>query len=243
MINFNGKTEIDVLGYTPQGTPAMTLKDRLIMTPEKVKIKVSVPFMSNVLDFSTVGSMGDIVYKQREIDLIFSIYATSKWDLMNKRTLAMNWLKDQPKSKLIFDDDPGFYYLGEIETTDSSEFTENYTYGEFKAIFICDPYKYSNELYGDLLWDDIDFNLPDYIQDTQFDVVGSKTVTIYVPGNHSIVPTVVVDANMSCILNSYTANFIPTNNTDFQFILKPGLNTIQITGTGNIDFQFEKELL
>lgn len=148
MITFNGKTEYDVVGYTPQGTAALTIKDRAIGTPPKTKIKISVPFMSGVLDISTIGSMGNLVYQQRKITLILSIFATSKEDLLNKHRLTMEWLEDTIKNpstdnfkkQLIFDDDKDFYYMAEIE--DSSELTENYTYGEFTVVFIADSYKY-----------------------------------------------------------------------------------------------------
>lgn len=142
MINFNGRTEYGVVGYTPQGTAALTMKDRTIGTPPKTKIKISVPFMSGVLDFSTIGSMDNLVYQQRKITLIISLFGTSKEDLFNKYRLTMSWLKDAPKSQLIFDDDKDFYYMAEIEDTDSSEMTENYTYGEFTIVFVADPYKY-----------------------------------------------------------------------------------------------------
>lgn len=142
MITFNGKTEYDVVGYTPQGTPALTIKDRKIGSPPKVKIKMSVPFMSGVLDYSTIGSIGIPVYGQRKITLILSLFGTSKEDLNEKHRLVMSWLKDALKSQLIFDDDKNFYYMAEIEDTDDTEMTEDYTYGEFTVVFIADPYKY-----------------------------------------------------------------------------------------------------
>lgn len=141
MITFNGKTEFDVVGYTPQGTPALTIKEREIGSPTKTKIKIAVPFMSGVLDYSTVGSNGVLIYGQRKITLVISLFGDSKEDLAYKHTLVEAWLKDAPKSPLIFDDDRDFYYMGEIEDTDDTEMTENYTYGEYKIVFVCDPYK------------------------------------------------------------------------------------------------------
>lgn len=217
------------------------IEEKKINLPSKKKIKDSVPYRNSSYDFSTVGSDGDIVFNDRNIPVKLLLSKTTMYDLYSLYTAVSEWLLGAGQNKLIFDFMPGYFFLAEVE--DAPDFDEFIDNGDLSINFVCKPYKYSTELYGDLLWNNVDFLLPDYIQPTKFNVNGTLTVTIGLPGSHSIVPNVIVDSNMSCKLNNYTANFTTTSSKDYQFKLKPGMNTIQITGTGDIDFQFRKEVL
>lgn len=220
----------------------VTIESIDIQPPSKKKIKVSVPFMNSSYDFSTVGSNGEIVYNEREVKIRFNLVTRDKLSLYLKYSQVLEWILGTGQNKLIFDFMPGYYFLAEVENApDFKEVLQRA--GRMEVTFICEPFKYGVDLAGELLWDNIDFELPDYIQETQFDVVGSKTVTLYVSGSHSIVPKVVANSSISCTVNNYTAVFNSTKNIDWGFKLKPGANVIDITGTGNIDFTFRKEVL
>lgn len=220
----------------------ITIEKVSIQSPSKKKIKDSVPYRNGSYDFSTVGSNGEIIYNERELKINFNLKCKNKLELYSKYTSTLEWLLGSPKSKLTFNFIPGYYFLGEVENSPTFEEVLQRA-GRLEVIFVCDPFKYGTELAGELLWDNIDFNLPDYIQETNFDAVGNKTVTLYVSGSHSIVPKVVTNSSMSCTLNNYTAVFDSNKNTDYQFKLLPGENVITINGTGNIDFQFRKKVL
>lgn len=220
----------------------LTIEKISIQPPSKKKIKDSVPFQNGSYDFSTVGSGGDIVYTEREIKITFNLINRDKTELYSHYTAVLEWLFNAPKGKMLFNFMPGYYFLGEVENAPNFEEVLQRA-GKLEVMFICDPYKYGIENYGKLLWNNVDFLLPDYIQQTTFNIIGSKTVIIGVPGNNSIVPDVIVTANMNCTLNGYTANFTVTKSKDYKFKLKPGLNTITIIGTGNIDFQFQKKVI
>lgn len=233
-ITFNNKNS-----YTDFG---ITIESIDIQPPSKKKIKDSVPYMNGNYDFSTIGTAGEITYNEREIKIKFNLVTRDKLSLYLKYSKVLEWLLGTGQQKLIFNFMSGYYFFAEVESAPSFEEVLQRA-GKLEVTFVCEPFKYGSDLAGELLWDNIDFELPDYIQNTSFTISGSQTVTLYNPSSHSIIPKVVVDTNISCKLNNYTANFTTTKNTDWQFKLLPGANVINITGNGNIDFQFRKEVL
>ncbi|MDP4143176.1 MAG: phage tail family protein [Bacillota bacterium] len=231
MVTFNDKKETDI--------PGLFLKDRKILAPTKQKIKVNVPFMNSAYDMSTVGSGGEIVYSQRPIECKFGIKASSKTELQVRYEQFLAWIYDVGQSKLIFDDLANVYFLAEVEKEPTWQ--ETYLYGESTVTFVAEPFKYGIDLEGNKLWDTFSFEF-DYLQDTEFDVSGSKTVTIYNPGR-TIVPNINVSSFMTATIGNYTSNLSIGDNTDYLFKLKNGANIIEINGTGHIKFVFRKEVL
>lgn len=235
--SFNGKHSINDMG--------VIMEYKKIQPPAKKKIKLAVPYMNGMYDFSTIGSNGEQVFDQRTINIKIDLLGRDKTkeDLQKLYSKICEWLLNTSKAKLVFDDDTGFFYMAEVENISSWE--ETWYWGFMQFDFICDPFKYSSTLYGsDTLWDSLDFDLPDYIQQSRFSVNGTQTiVNLYVPWGHSLTPNVVCDSQMTCTLNNYTAVFTPNSPIDYGFRLLNGTNTITIQGTGNIDFQFRKESL
>lgn len=213
--------------------------------PTPKVVEDSVPGMNSTYDFSTLLSGGEPTFEDRKIQCSLEFVGRTKKELYSLYGRVLAWLMTGQRCSLVYSEDPGLNYKAKVSSQTIPSFEIFCALGGTLVIeFLAKSYRVGNTLYGSLLWDDIDFDLPDYIQDTQFDVVGSKTVTIYVPGsNHSIVPTVITNSIMTCVLNGYTATFNPSNSIDWSFKLKPGANNISITGTGNIDFQFYKEVL
>ncbi|KYN77184.1 phage tail protein [Clostridium sporogenes] len=231
MITFNDIKETEI--------PGLFLSDRKIYAPPKKKIKVEIPFMSGSYDFSTVGSDEDIVYGDRVIECKFGIKSKSKAELQVRYKQFLNWLYDIGRCKLMFDDLREVYFLGEIEK--EPNWREIVVYGETTVTFVCEPFKYGKEYEGADVWDTFNFET-DYSQVTVFNVSGSKNVSIYNPGKN-VIPDVIVSADMSCTLNGYTASFTTNKTKDYYFKLLSGFNSINIKGTGTIDFKFRKKVI
>lgn len=232
-ITFSGKHSWNDFG--------LYIEEKAISPPAKRKVKETIPGMSGYLDFSTVVSGGEQIYDTREITIKFGLIQGTRENLYSLYTAVLEWLLGAGQSQLIFDFMPGYYFLAEVESTPSwSEFIES---GDLEVKFVCNPYKYGVDNYGNLLWDNIDFNLPDYIEETSFNVNGTQNITLYVSGSHSIVPNVITDSSMECTLNGVSVTFTINKSTDWSFRLQPGQNNIQINGTGNIKFNFRKEVL
>jgi phage-related protein len=149
------------------------------------------------------------------------------------------WLQDTGKQQLIFDDIPDYYFYAEVE--EISNFEEILNFGRITITFIADPFKKGINEVGNEAWDTFNFET-DYMQDIEFDVNGTKTISLYNPGR-IVAPLVNCTSSITVINNGYTANFIAGDNKDWRLKLQPGANTLSINGTGHIKFIFRKELL
>lgn len=230
-ITFNNKTNNDF---------DVVVEDISIQPPSKRKTKESVIGMNGYFDFSTVATNGEIIYDEREILIRFNLITSNRTSLYIKYTKALEWLIDTVKNPLIFDFMSDFYFMAEVETAPKFEEVLQKN-GKMEVIFIAEPFKKGINLEGSDIWDTFNFEI-DVAQDVEFDVSGSKTITIENVGR-VVVPTVNCTSSMTVLNNGYTASFVTGDNKDWNFKLQPGTNTIQITGTGHIKFIFRKELL
>lgn len=207
--------------------------------PQPKIIKDDVPFMNGTYDFSTVGSNGEMVYTEREIPCSLDFPCGNKSLLLIKYSQLLEWLLSG-KHELIYTGEPDMKYMARVEKIPSFS-TFSSQDGTLSFSFIADPFKQSINYMGDNIWDTFNFEI-DYLQDTEFTVSGTQTVTIYNPGR-AIVPVINCTAAMTATLNGYTSNLNIGDNTDWKFKLQPGSNEIVVTGTGTIKFIFRKEML
>lgn len=217
----------------------LILEKKQILPPRKKKIKVDIPFMNGAYDFSTVATNGEQVYGERPIQAIFSIPSKSTEELYILYSKVLMWLQDTGKQQLIFDDIPDYYFNAEVE--EISNFEEILNFGRITITFIADPFKKGINEVGNEAWDTFNFEV-DYMQDVEYDLSGSKTITLYNPG-HIVAPLVNCTGSMTVTNNGYTANFIAGDNKDWRLKLQPGVNTLSVNGTGHIKFIFRKEVL
>lgn len=218
----------------------LIMESKSIQSPSKKKIKMDVPFMNGSYDFSTVGSNGEITYTERNITMVLALPTLSKQRLHVLYSKVLEWLQGTGQNKIIFDDIPDYYFMGEVET--SSAFEEVAVYGKLTVTFICEPFKTGTSIEGtNQLWDTFNFET-DYLQITDFDVAGSKNITIYNLGR-SVSPMISASVAMSVTINGNTFSLSKGDNTDFMFKLKNGANTIVATGNGKIGFYFRKQVL
>lgn len=230
-ITFNDKHSDEDFGFY--------VESKVIQSPAKKKIKIDVPGMNGDYDFSTVNSNGEITYDTRDITVNFGIATKNKQLLYIKYTKLLAWLLDAPKSELIFDDIRDYYFIAEVEQTSTLE--EVLKFGKVAVKFIADPFKTGVDYAMDNLWDTFNFE-EDYLQDGDFDIVGTKTVTIYNPGRF-VIPTINVNAAMSIIYNNITYNLVTGDNKVYGFKLVNGANSLVINGSGHIKFLFRKRAI
>ncbi|MBW9154283.1 distal tail protein Dit [Clostridium estertheticum] len=228
-ITFNGKHSYD--DYD------LFVMSKSIQPPSKDKIKVQVPFMNGGgWDFSTVGSNGEIVYNTREIIIKFGIDSNNVKQLYVKYTKILAWLQDIGQQKLIFDDISDYYFIAEAETPPT--FSTFIMLGELEVKFVADPFKIGVDYAVNNLWDTFNFE-EDYMQTGDFDVIGTKTITLYNPGRLAM-PTINASTSMSIIYNSKPYNLAVGDNKIYGLKLVNGANSIIINGTGHIKILFRK---
>lgn len=227
---FNNKHNNDI---------GLVMHSKSIESPPKKKIKETVPFMNGSYDFSTVGSNGEITYSERKITAIFGLPAESKEALQVLYSKALEWLVDVGKSKLVFDVIKDYYFMAEVEET--SSFEELMEFGKLSVTFVAEPFKYSVDYVGANIWDTFNFE-EDYIQDSVYDIVGSKIITLYNPGRTTR-PVINCSVAMTLIQNGKSYSLVSGDNKLYGFYLNTLGNTLTINGTGRISFIFRKESL
>lgn len=217
----------------------VVMQSKSIQSPSKKKLKDSVPFMNGSYDFSTVGSNGEIMYNEREISIVFGLPAETKEELQVMYSKVLEWLVDTGKHKLIFDVMKDYYFMAEVEETTSFEETKEF--GKLEVKFVADPFKYSINYIGSDLWDTFNFE-EDIVQDSSYDINGSRNINIYNPGRF-VRPIINCSSTMTLIQNGKSYNLSIGDNKVYGFYLKSLMNNLTINGTGRINFVFRKESL
>lgn len=235
-LEFNGKHSYDYFGIT------MGI-DRNIGFPEKEKLKDKVPFSNVEYDFSEI--YGDQAYTTRELKYTFNILDKGVLNDTHRINVLItafsNWLMNtRGKQKLIDDTIPGYYFMAEVEG--GLDFDELWNHGTLTVIFTAYPFKISEEAEGDDIWDTFNFLL-DYAQITDFEVNGTKEVTLYNPGTPNVNPKITSSSAMEIKLDGITYNLNAGTTESDDFVLKSGKNNLTITGNGSISFKFYKELI
>lgn len=232
---FNGKHSIKDFG--------LIMEYKHILPPVKNKIKVSLPYMNGVYDFSTVATNGADTFTQRQIDLKLDLISSGKTkeELQVLYSQVLEWLLDSGRQQIIFDDDPAYYWYGEFDNSQTASWEDTWYWGYLTLSFIVDPFKKGVNLEGSDIWDTFNF-LTDYSQVTQFNVTNSLTTTLHNAGR-PVMPVITTNANMVLNLNGTTYNLTNGSNTIYGLMLKNGVNNIELTGTGTVNFAFRRESL
>jgi phage-related protein len=195
--------------------------------------------MDSVYDFSAVASGGEIVYNQRNISVGFTLTSYSKAALHTTLTRVVEWIQDAPQGQLIFDDIIYYYFMAEVE--DSIEINESLYVAKIAVNFTAEPFKTSINYVGATDWDSLNFD-EDVLQESEFDVVVTETVSLYNPGR-AVMPIVTSDAVMTIVFNSVTYNLAIGDNTFSGFKFATGANSVVINGTGHVEFLYRKVVI
>lgn len=213
--------------------------DRKIGRPSKIKTKESVPHSNVMYDFS--GIYGGQQYTERTLTYVFDVKDYNKIHLDTKATAVENWLmRPNEKIQLIDDHVSGYYFLAEVE--EDPDFDELRFRGRLTVNFTAYPFKIGELEEGNDIWDTFNFLL-DYAQITQFEINGSKEITLYNPGVSAVKPVISATAPMEIRKDNKTYSVKAGETQSFDFMLPNLENKMIITGNGSISFHFRKELI
>ena len=178
---------VSINGIDMLSTYRMALANRHCVQPPVPKtFYQDIPGADGSLDLSTAIA-GRIIYERRAITLNFGCgYPMDKWPEVFSEILQNFHGRE---GKLIFDDDPMYYYAGRMTV---SEYSRARTLGTFTISVNADPYKYeltaSDE---DWMWDPFSFEkgiIRDY---KELEVTGSLSLTV--PGTQRwVIPEITV---------------------------------------------------
>lgn len=230
---FDGKRPTDI-------NRNLHIKTRDIGFPSKTKIISSVPFSNQIYDFSTI--YGDQAYAERKVKYVINVF--DDYDLTIERmhalkTQLINWLMKPNQKVPLYDDSlPGYHFLGEVQS--DNEIADNFRTGEFTITFTCYPFMIKDLAEGNDIWDDFNFET-DIAQFTEYDVVGSKTITLINAGIQTAYPEFTCSSDMTVAVGSTTYELKAGISTGLP--LAVDANTLAITGSGHIKIDWHREVI
>lgn len=233
-IEYNGKHSYRDFG--------LTIAERHIGNPSKIKRKQRVPFSNVEYDLSTI--YGDQEYGNRELMYKFNVINPrnqTKEYFTSLKIAVLNWLLETNALSKLYDDSiPGYYFMAEVDNGPDLE--ENTADGTITAIFNAYPFKISELREGNDIWDTFNFLL-DYAQITEFTISGTDEVVLYNPGTPNVTPTIISSSTFTIKQDNITYSIPQGQTKSDDFVLRKGGNKLTITGNGTIEFLFYKELI
>lgn len=217
----------------------LRLVGRSAPTPSKKSIIEEMAFMNGVHDFSRI--LGEDSYDNRELSFSFVIPERDYDRRKHSQTVIENRLMKPGIQKLYDTHDLNYHFLGKcIDVSVDDNWRANKL--DVTVTFDCYPFKIANEHEGADIWDTFNFEL-DYAQDTEYEVNGSRLITLYNAGVPSVVPEITANGEVTVSNGQRQATI---NNSTFKnigFRLMPGENQLTLSGQGTVSFRFYKELI
>ena len=219
-------------------TYRMALKDRHCVQPPVPKTSyLDIPGADGSMDLSTVNS-GHVVYERREITLNFGCgYPANQWPSVFSEILRKFHGQE---GKLIFDDDPGYYYIGRMTVSDYQRVRN---LGTFTITVQADPYKYEILSSEDAwIWDP--FSFVDGIIREYKNIEVNGTRSLMIPGTEKwIIPEIVVSAAMKVTFESKEYSLKEGANKIYDLVIKEGENELVFKGYGTVTVRYRGAIL
>lgn len=216
---------------------SLLLNERPKISPPEPKTDyVDIPGGDGSLDF-TESLFGDVKYKTRILEFTFiTLKARKQWTELYSDIL--DYLHGQ-RMKIIFDEDPDFYYIGRVSV---NEWKSSKAYSTIVINAEVDPYKY--EQYSsmeDWEWDSFNFEtgiIRDY-KDLRVD--GSLSVVI--DGRRkNVIPEFIVSSDdkygMQVEFEGKTYKLPDGTMRVLNISIKEGSNTLTFTGNGTVSIDY-----
>ena len=217
----------------------MRLIDRSAPSPSEKTMKESVPFAHGDYDFSFI--LGERMYENRPLTYTFHVHQHDYERRKHTQTALENELMRQGIANIIDSYSPGYHYNGKCVGVDT---TDDHVYNRLivNIEFDCYPFKVSQLPEGHDIWDEFNFEL-DVAQLTEYEIDGTKTITLYNGGAVSIVPTITASSEFEIQKGNITITVSAGTHKSELLRLNTGDNELTITGNGTIEFDFYKELI
>lgn len=211
----------------------LILKSKNIPFPDPKTDTVEIQGADGILDLSTALTDGDVKYKNRKCQFVFTVIDPSKnWETVKSK--FANYLHGQIMNVKL-DIDSGFYYVGRCSL---GAFAAEKRTATITVTVNADPYKY-DVLSSDEAWKWDSFNLENGIIYSLSNIEVETTKTIVIPSRRMhVVPTINVSAAMDAVFNGSTYGLVMGDNINLNIMFTEGENTITFNGTGTVSIKF-----
>ena len=200
--------------------------------PDPKTETIDIPGADGELDFSEVLT-GDISYNNRTISIqLEMVDKFENW--RNKISEISNYLHGK-KLKIIFDEDPSFYYFGRLSVND---FKSNKSTGTITIEANVEPYKY--DLFSSLedwLWDPFNFDNGIINETNNLQVDGELEVKI-VGRRKKVIPKVTCYNELQLLFNGQTYNLPEGTSYSPEIEICEGENILKFIGNGTVTIEY-----
>ena len=200
--------------------------------PDPKTETIDIPGADGELDFSEVLT-GDISYNNRTISIqLEMVDKFENW--RNKISEISNYLHGK-KLKIIFDEDPSFYYFGRLSVND---FKSNKSTGTITIEANVEPYKY--DLFSSLedwLWDPFNFDNGIINETNNLQVDGELEVKI-VGRRKKVIPKITCDNELQLLFNGQTYNLLEGTSYSPEIEICEGENILKFIGNGTVTIEY-----
>lgn len=199
---------------------SLILSSIKIESPAPKTKTIDVEGGDGVLDLSEL--FGRLSYKNRKIQMQFTVYNVSYAQLTDLYTDIQNKIQGQ-KLNITISDDPDYYYVGRLTI---SAFTTTQNVGKINIDCDCEPYKYKKGI-------------------TIVSQAVSGTATVNLKNlKKRVVPTIKTNASMTFEYTVGGTTYRGTHSAG-EFMLPTlelteGDNLVTITGTGNVTLSYQE---
>lgn len=207
-------------------------KETSISFPDIKQTTIDVPGSDNVIDL-TETLTGNVNYKTRKIKIVlYTIKKTKNWEEYISR--ISNYLHGK-RLKIIFDEDPSFYYEGRCEL---NPLDVDANVGKIIIDVEADAYKYCiNSTVEDWIWDSFNFEKGIIQELYDLQVNGNLELDLY-NLKMKVSPIIIASNDMEIEFNSETYKIYKGENEMLDIEFVEGLNKIKIIGNGIISIEY-----
>lgn len=204
----------------------LILYDKKISAPEPQVNYIEIPMRDGAIDL-TESVSGSVRYRNREIALVFVLQD----DVVNTISRVYQFCHGK-KVKIVFGDDPNFYYEGRLTFNGVDDNKES---AKLSASVYADPFKYDVEPSTiDWEWDTFDFDTGLINELGELEVNGELEVSIMCRRNLEL-PTFIASTAMTLEFEGVSYEIKQGEQKLYRVLFKEGLNTFKIIGNGTIN--------
>jgi hypothetical protein len=201
----------------------LIMNEKVVSPPLPKTNYVSVPGRDGDIDLSEALS-GVVNYQDRTASFTFLLTNGSHADREALISEIVGTLHGQSMEIEDTDDYPGYYLTGRITV---QEVANNAAYGTIKLQAVCRPWRYA-------------------VNETIKPVTLSsakKTVNVVNKGYKTVTPSVTVTGSVTIKYGTTSTSLSSGTYTLPGFSLKPGLNTVTVSGSGTLEIRYREAIL
>lgn len=208
-----------------------------VQPPEPKTVIQDIPGADGVADL-TESLVGHTVYNNREISMEFGRGLERKqWPVMYSKVMGLFHGK---QVRVIFDDDPDYFYSGRAGVSD---YTRIQTLGTMVITVDAEPYK--QEIYGGLdqwRWNSFNFETGIIRDYRNLLVEGRREVKIF-GRSKVVIPIIITTAAMKVEWKGEQYDLVEGNNKIYDIAITEGENFLAFIGNGTVSIDYRGGIL